>query len=446
MQLLRLFERTAVKTSFRSPACWLQHLNGALLGQSPQNQQSSDCQPSRQLHTFPWCQVAVLGSEPTGKSSYIDRLRVEVRAGSGGSGCVAFWKSAAKGKFQPPDGGNGGHGGNVVVQASSTVKSLGGLRQLQKAQPGGQGGSQKRTGKHGTDKIMQVPLGTVVHRVTPRTEPEASAEGDFPFQQHWVGARDYKSSDEESEEETASMSRLEFLADLVEDSDQVVVAKGGRGGRGNAFMRRLGQNRPAVAEREVGSPGDRAVLILEMKSLADVGLVGLPNVGKSTLLRALSRAKPEVADYAFTTLRPQLGMLHYPDTSSLTVADIPGLIRGASNNRGLGHRFLRHVERSQALAYVLDLSRGVGVDEGPGPLQQFQMLQEELELYGAGLTSKAALLIANKADKVPDAAAAAEALRQQTGLPTVLVSGQAGTGIEELKLVLRQLSPTDVAM
>ncbi|KAL3149982.1 hypothetical protein ABBQ38_013338, partial [Trebouxia sp. C0009 RCD-2024] len=334
------------------------------------------------------------------------------------------------------------------------VKSMGGVRQLQRAQPGGQGGNQKRVGRHGADRVVQVPLGTVVHKLVP---PDSSVQGDegepVTFQRHWVGARDYVSSDDDSDSESSASAQsksahLELLADLVQEEEKVVVARGGHGGKGNAYMRKLGQNRPAVSEREVGQAGERAVIILEMKSLADVGLVGLPNVGKSTLLRALSRAKPEVADYAFTTLRPQLGMLQYPDTSALAVADIPGLIRGASQNRGLGHRFLRHVERSRVLAYVLDLSRGVGADPGPSVLQQLQMLQEELGLYGAGLTDKPALLIANKADVVSEAAAAAavEELESSTGVPTVLVSGHTGQGVQELKTRLRQLSPTDVPL
>ncbi|KAA6419520.1 MAG: GTP-binding Obg [Trebouxia sp. A1-2] len=409
----------------------------------------------RSFFTAACRQTPVSVTERTGKSFYVDRIRVEVLAGNGGSGCVAFWKSAAKGKFQPPDGGNGGHGGNVVVQASAAVKSMGGLRQLHRAQNGGPGGNQKKVGRHGADKVIQVPLGTVIHKVAAaKPEDHHSKEGvPFTFQQHWIGARDYVSSEEESEDASSADEKdsephldLQLLADLVQHEESVVVAQGGQGGRGNAHMRRLGQNRPAVSEREVGQAGERAVLILEMKSLADIGLVGLPNVGKSTLLCALSRAKPEVADYAFTTLRPQLGVVHYPDTSSLAVADIPGLIRGASQNKGLGHRFLRHVERSNALAFVLDLSGGVGPDKGPTALQQLHMLQEELELYRAGLTDKPALLIANKADKVSEAATAAKHLEEMTGLPTVLVSGQTRKGIEQLKLLMRQVSPTDVSM
>ncbi|KAK9837075.1 hypothetical protein WJX81_001009 [Elliptochloris bilobata] len=348
--------------------------------------------------------------------AFVDKARLEVAAGHGGAGCVSIWKSSGKGKFQPADGGNGGWGGDVVIEACPRTRSLRALRHLQRAAPG-QRGRKQRKGHF----------------------PELNdLEDDFSEGCSGGGWGEGPVGDDGVREE--------LVVDLVEAGQRVVVARGGEGGRGNAAFR-TGHNRPASRESEAGQPGEQAVLRLELKVLADVGLVGAPNAGKSTLLRALSAAQPAVAAYPFTTLRPQLGALRAggPAQGTVIVADIPGLIAGAAANRGLGHAFLRHVERTQLLAYVVDLAGGLHGDEGPRAWDQLAMLQEELRLFSPALLARPSLVVANKVDKWLDGrglAATLGALRRRTHLPNVPGPlGSSGCNVQRRMAVFRPIGP-----
>ncbi|KAK9808755.1 hypothetical protein WJX72_003088 [[Myrmecia] bisecta] len=384
---------------------------------------------------------------------FSDRLHVEARGGAGGSGCASLWGSSAKGANQPADGGSGGQGGNVIFEANDRVKSLRGVPKLVRADNGKPGGKQNRRGHRGQDRIVQVPVGTVISKHLPCGSAEGEEE-DYPIydwmknpNEPWIGARDYRSSDEEDAADGGGDARplrrpagMEVIADLVEPGERVLVATGGEGGRGNAVMRRKGGNKPASMESEAGVQGETVRLLLELKVLADVGLVGLPNAGKSTLLRAISAARPKVASYAFTTLEPHLGTVQYPGGESIVVADIPGLIAGASKNRGLGHNFLRHIERTRALVFVLDLQR----NENPSKLwDQLAMLQDELSLFHGELLERPALIAVNKCDEPLDSGSASframQRLRTLVKLPVVGISAAHGHGIDDLVADLRLL-------
>ena len=284
---------------------------------------------------------------------FVDRVKISVKGGKGGNGCVSFHRE----KFVPrggPDGGNGGNGGSVVLKADANEQSLIDLsyNRHYDADNGPNGKGKNMYGRNADNVIVKVPVGTVVY-----------------------------------DEETG-----EFLGDLETVGMELVVAKGGRGGKGNAAFATSGNRAPRTCEE--GTEGEEKMLLLELKTIADVGLVGYPNAGKSTLLRALSAAKPKVAPYPFTTLHPMVGVVEYEDFGRLTVADIPGLIDGAHRNVGLGHHFLRHIERTHLLVYVLDMA---GID-GRTPWDDFRHLQNELELYMKGLSKRPALIAANKMD------------------------------------------------
>ncbi len=290
-------------------------------------------------------------------SRFVDSVKVYVKAGDGGRGCVAFRRE----KFVPfggPAGGDGGNGGDVILEVSTDLNTLLDFkyRPHLKAQNGRQGGGDKRTGRRGKDLIVKVPPGTTVY-----------------------------------DAETG-----EFIDDLVNKAQRLLVAKGGGGGKGNAkFV--TAKNR-APRKFEEGKPGQERFIQLELKSIADVGLVGLPNAGKSTLLRAISKAKPEVAPYPFTTLTPHLGVVDYGD-KRFVVADIPGLIEGASQGKGLGHEFLRHIERTRVLLYVIDAST-FEHSEYEGPIKDFTTVQHEVLAYSEEMKLKQALVAINKIDVV----------------------------------------------
>ena len=284
---------------------------------------------------------------------FVDRVKISVKGGKGGNGCVSFHRE----KFVPrggPDGGNGGNGGSVVLKADANEQSLIDLsyNRHYDAANGPNGKGKNMYGRNADNVVVKVPVGTVVY-----------------------------------DEETG-----EFLGDLETVGMELVVAKGGKGGKGNAAFATSGNRAPRTCEE--GTEGEEKLLLLELKTIADVGLVGYPNAGKSTLLRALSAAKPKVAPYPFTTLHPMVGVVEYEDFGRLTVADIPGLIDGAHRNVGLGHHFLRHIERTHLLVYVLDMA---GID-GRTPWDDFRHLQNELELYMKGLSKRPALIAANKMD------------------------------------------------
>lgn len=345
--------------------------------------------------------------------NFVDFVRVVARGGVGGDGCVSFHreKYVAKG---PPNGGNGGRGGSVIFTASADETTLNHIPYLCAAKRGGPGLGASRHGLSGQDLIVKVPLGTVIREVDapasaqarldelsseetkeeklkkkwvhyPRSEQTTLAKGDF--------FRDAQKLIEEEERYARWKERQESVSQIYIDMDvpdqSIVAAKGGVGGYGNPHFVTTENRSPKFATR--GYDGKTRYLELELKTIADAGLVGLPNAGKSTFLSAVSNAHPKIAPYPFTTLNPYIGTVDFVDSFQLTVADIPGLIKGAHKNIGLGHAFLRHIERSKVLVYVIDLS----VKE---PWNDFSTLCNELEAYSEGLTKRPSIVIANKAD------------------------------------------------
>ena len=287
---------------------------------------------------------------------FYDRAKIYVRGGDGGNGCVAFRRE----KYVPeggPAGGDGGRGGNVIFRGDEGLRTLVDFRYQRhyKADRGRNGQSKGMHGRGAEDFLIRVPLGTVIR-------------------------------EEDSNQ---------LLGDITAHDQEVVVARGGRGGRGNARFASSQNKAPTMAEK--GEPGEDRQLILELKLLADVGLVGYPNAGKSTLIARISAARPKIANYPFTTLTPNLGVVSLGEGESFVVADIPGLIEGAHTGAGLGHYFLRHVERTKLLVHMLD---GAGT-EGRDPLDDFQIINRELELYNEALAGRAQVVAVNKMD-LPD--------------------------------------------
>lgn len=284
---------------------------------------------------------------------FVDYVKIYVKAGDGGRGCVSFRRE----KYVPrggPDGGDGGKGGDVIIRASSELHTLidHKYQKTYKAQRGQHGKGSNMKGKDGEDLVIKVPVGTVI-----------------------------KDADTE-----------EIIADLDEEGKQVVVAKGGKGGLGNAHFATPTNQAPRYAQP--GQKGEERWIILELKLLADVGLIGLPNAGKSTLISVISSARPKIADYPFTTLAPVLGVVKYGEYKSFVIADIPGLIEGAHKGAGLGHQFLRHVERTYMLLHLVDVSDFLESD----PVEDFEKIQRELELYNQSLTQKPFAVVGTKID------------------------------------------------
>lgn len=321
---------------------------------------------------------------------FIDRARIFVQSGKGGDGMSSFRRE----KFVPkggPDGGDGGQGGNVVLVADRNVNTLVDFRfrRLFKAKPGGKGSGANCFGKDADDLRITVPVGTVV-------------------------------KDEATDR---------VIADLSHDGQEAIVAKGGRGGRGNWHFRSSANRAPTFAEK--GEPSQERWLRLELKVLADVGLLGYPSVGKSSILRKVSAAQPEVAAYHFTTLNPILGVVDLPDHRSFVMADIPGLIEGASEGVGLGHDFLRHVERTKILIHVLDVS---GM-EGRDPIEDFEKINLELKKYSERLSRKKQVVAANKIDLLDEDSDNLERLMDymvQKGIEVYPICAVTGEGMDKL--------------
>ena len=287
---------------------------------------------------------------------FIDRTRISFQAGNGGNGCLSFRRE----KFIPhggPDGGDGGDGGDIILISTRVCQSLGDFKykKLIKAESGGQGRSKKRTGKNGADIVLQVPAGTVV-----KTFPDEKLIFDF--------------------------DRIGL---------QFILAKGGKGGRGNIHFKSSVNQAPRRAEN--GEKGESIQVILELKLIAFAGLVGLPNAGKSTLISKISSAKPKIADYPFTTLTPNLGVVDL-DKRSLVVADIPGILEGAHQGEGMGLEFLKHIERTQVLIFIIDVAPFSLLP----PLKNFQVLEKELAMYHPLLLKKKLMVVANKIDLVAE--------------------------------------------
>ena len=289
---------------------------------------------------------------------FIDKVRIHVRGGDGGAGCMSFRREAHVPKGGP-DGGDGGHGGNVIVRADASISSLIEYRFKHhfKAERGTHGKGSRMHGATGDDLVLRVPMGTVVHEYF------------------------------EEEKETG-----ELIADLTHDGEQVTVAQGGMGGRGNIHFVTSTRRAPAFAE--LGEPAQERWIELEMKHMADAALVGMPSAGKSSLIARISAARPKVADYPFTTLVPNLGVARSGD-HSFVVADIPGLIEGAHEGRGLGHEFLRHIERTALIVHIVDLT---GDREGRDPLNDYDVINRELALYADELAARPRIVVANKID------------------------------------------------
>jgi len=327
---------------------------------------------------------------------FLDEVHLFAKAGSGGRGCIAFRRE----KFVPrggPNGGDGGHGGSVLVRACSHWSTLAHLynRHHVKAERGEHGRGSNQSGASGEDVVIEVPRGTVVRDV----------------------------------------NTGEVLADLVAEAQEAVVARGGKGGRGNQHFATPTRQAPRFAEP--GEAGEERHVGLELKLLADVGLVGLPNAGKSTLLARVSAARPKIADYPFTTLEPYLGVVSRDGGArSLVFADIPGLIEGAHAGAGLGHRFLRHIERCRVLLHLVDLA-------SPEPVRhQVEVLRQELALHDPALVSRASMLVGTKADALSDPGRPGElaALAAELGVPWVVISAVSGEGIEGMLEVVFALA------
>ncbi len=329
---------------------------------------------------------------------FIDETRIRVKAGDGGNGCMAFRRE----KFVPkggPSGGDGGRGGDVIMESSQRHNTLVHFRYNpeHKAERGRHGEGSNCSGRAGDDIILKVPVGTSVFN-----------------------------------DETG-----ELIHDFRTADERIIVAHGGRGGRGNQHF--ATPTHQAPREHEMGFAGEELPLRLELKLLADVGLVGYPNVGKSTLISRISAARPKVADYPFTTLEPNLGVVtvgEAPHEESYVVADIPGLIEGAHLGAGLGVQFLRHIERTGVLVHLVDVSDGSGREN---PLEDFKIITEELRAFGHGLESKPVLVVASKADVAnPDKLKKVQAMAKRRKLPFYAISAVSGHGVEALRYAMAE--------
>lgn len=336
---------------------------------------------------------------------FIDKAHIIVKAGNGGNGAVAFRREI----YVPaggPNGGNGGNGGDIVFVVDTNMRTLMDFKYKRKyaAESGGNGKGSNMTGKDGEHLIIRVPQGTVIR-----------------------------------DEETNLV-----LADLSKPDSSAIIAKGGRGGKGNAFFKSSTRQAPGFAK--AGREGEERKLVLELKMIADVGLIGFPNVGKSTFLSIVTKANPKIANYHFTTLSPNLGVVENRFGENYVIADIPGLIEGASDGTGLGHDFLRHIERTKVLVHIVDVS---GI-EGRDPVDDFKKINNELRLFNEKLSHRPQIVVANKTDLLSDSAIAENFIKEISlmGYKAFPVSTATKTGIEEVLVeissVLSQAEDVDL--
>ena len=321
---------------------------------------------------------------------FIDYTIIELNSGKGGSGCISFRRE----KYIPkggPDGGNGGNGGNIYAISDKNIHTLHDVRynRIYNAQNGDQGSSNSKTGRDGDDIIIKVPIGTIIKNTKTK----------------------------------------EVVADFTQEGQKEIICRGGKGGRGNINYKTSTRQTPRFAQK--GTAGESGIFELELKVLADVGLVGFPNAGKSTLLSVLSKARPKIADYPFTTLEPHLGIVKYEEFKSFTMADIPGLIEGASDGKGLGHKFLKHIERNRLLLFLIENS-------DLNPQKTFNALKKELKSFNPSLLLKPIILIRTKSDITIDID---ESLWKSIPEYSLEISSITNKGLKELiKLVVNKLS------
>jgi GTPase len=381
---------------------------------------------------------------PTDFFLFVDEIKVYARAGHGGKGCVAFLRETYRPKGGP-SGGNGGRGGSVILEADDDLNNL--VAQFYNsrllAQDGQPGLGKGMDGVSAKDLIVKVPCGTLVWSVQGSASPVAEdeletkpatllpASAGRPIIRHAGPERAMEIDLTEEHAEVRVAPKGELVADLTRDGQQFLLCKGGRGGLGNRNFATARRQTPRFAQP--GEPGGEGEFLLELRLIAEVGLVGYPNAGKSTLLGAVSQARPKVAPYPFTTLHPQVGIVEYPDYFRLTVCDVPGLIAGAHRNAGLGHQFLRHVERCRLLVILLDMA---GTD-GRDPSEDHRQLLEELALHDAALLEKPRLMVANKMDEPVAEDNLKKFKRRHRGLRVLPISAAFGQGLDQFKKLIR---------
>ncbi|MBL0183720.1 MAG: GTPase ObgE [Chitinophagaceae bacterium] len=324
------------------------------------------------------------------KSNFVDQIRIFCRSGHGGAGSKHFMRNKLT-AMGGPDGGDGGRGAHIILKGNSQLWTLLHLRYYKNilAENGENGSKNNSTGRYGKDIIIEVPLGTI--------------------------ARDEETGEKEVE--------------ILEDGQEAILMKGGRGGLGNSNFKTATNQAPEYAQP--GEPGVEGWKVLELKVLADVGLVGFPNAGKSTLLSCITAAKPKIADYAFTTLVPQLGMVEYRDGKSFCIADLPGIIEGAAEGKGLGHRFLRHIERNSILLFLIPA-------DSRNHKEEFDILHNELEQYNPEMLQKDFVIAISKSDMLDDELKAAIKKELPANVPHIFISSVTGQGLPELKDLLWQ--------
>jgi GTP-binding protein len=389
---------------------------------------------------------------------FVDEIKIYARSGHGGKGCVAFHREAYIPKGGP-SGGNGGRGGSVILQADHDLNNL--IAQYYQprllAKDGEFGQGKGMDGHAGQDLIIKIPCGTLVWRLgnlpspglqPPSPHPMGRGQGEGseqpvmsasaskrPLIRHSGSAMAKEidlAAEEPGREASTNARKGELVADLTQHGQQFVLCKGGRGGLGNRNFATAARQTPRFAQP--GEPGEEGEFLFELRIIAEVGLVGYPNAGKSTLLTAISRARPKVAPYPFTTLHPQIGIVEYKDFQRLTVCDVPGLIEGAHQNAGLGHAFLRHIERCKILVLLLDMA---GTD-GRAPWDDHQKLLKELELYDPALLDKPRLVVANKMDEPAAEENLKKFKRRIRKTPVLPIAAAFDQGIEKFKAMIRE--------